>query len=176
MNGPIISQDLNASIKVLNDVIYNYFANSFGYSETIPDNNLVHKYKDETVKEMKKALRNLKSTNADPAEIKYVSSALRDKLRNNNNKNTQSDKNRDEPLNHNRYIERNLWGYVKNVLNKQHTELPSFSVTECLNYFTKTLAAIHPRKLFNIPSWIPKLCIQTSNLTLTRQPINKSQL
>ena len=29
---------------------------------------------------------------------------------------------------------------------------------ECLNYFRKILAEIHPTKLFQIPSWIPKLC------------------
>jgi hypothetical protein len=29
---------------------------------------------------------------------------------------------------------------------------------ECLNYFKKILAEIHPTKLFQIPSWIPKLC------------------
>ena len=28
---------------------------------------------------------------------------------------------------------------------------------QCLSYFTKTLAAIHPTKLFTIPSWIPAL-------------------
>ena len=35
----------------------------FGHTETIPDKNLINKYKDHTVKNLKKALRNLKSTN-----------------------------------------------------------------------------------------------------------------
>ena len=30
-------------------------------------------------------------------------------------------------------------------------------MTQCLSHFTKILAAIHPNKLFNIPSWIPAL-------------------
>ena len=34
---------------------------------------------------------------------------------------------------------------------------PSFSMTECAVYFTKTLAAVHPDKLFHIPSWILRL-------------------
>ena len=34
---------------------------------------------------------------------------------------------------------------------------PSFSMTECVVYFTKSLAAVHPGKLFHIPSWIPRL-------------------
>ncbi len=36
--------------------------------------------------------------------------------------------------------------------------LPSFTMSECLTYFRKTLAAIHCTTLFQIPSWIPKLC------------------
>ena len=35
--------------------------------------------------------------------------------------------------------------------------LPSFNLNQCLEYFTKTLTAIYPNKLFHIPSWIPKL-------------------
>ena len=31
-------------------------------------------------------------------------------------------------------------------------------MTECLDYFTKTLTATHQNKLFRIPSWIPRLC------------------
>jgi hypothetical protein len=50
-----------------------------------------------------------------------------------------------------------LWGYVKNVLYKEDTVFPSFSMTECAVYFTKTLAAVHLGKLFHIPSWIPRL-------------------
>jgi hypothetical protein len=73
LNGPIKSQDLNTSIQVLNDAIYNYFADTFGHTETIPDKNLINKYKEHTVKNLKKALRNLKSTNSDITELKYVS-------------------------------------------------------------------------------------------------------
>ena len=35
--------------------------------------------------------------------------------------------------------------------------LPTFTMPECLSYFTKILAKIHPNKVFNIPSWIPLL-------------------
>ena len=30
-------------------------------------------------------------------------------------------------------------------------------MAQCLAYFTKTLAAIHPNKLFSFPNWIPVL-------------------
>ena len=35
--------------------------------------------------------------------------------------------------------------------------LPTFTMPECLSYFTKILAKINPNKVFNIPSWIPLL-------------------
>ena len=157
LNGPIMPQELNTSIQVLNDTIYTYFADNFGNTETIPDESLINKYKDHTVKKLKKALANLKSSNSDPTEIKYVSRTLRDKLRNNNN-NTQTESSHDDTFNHDRYLQRNFWGYVKNVLGRKQTLFPSFTVLVCFNYFKKSLAAIHPEKLFPIPNWIPKLC------------------
>ena len=68
---PIAPQDINSKIKLLNDAV--------------PDQNLISKYKEHTVKELKKALQHLKSNKGNLGEIKYVSRALRDKLRNNSN-------------------------------------------------------------------------------------------
>ena len=103
-------------------------------------------------------MNTLKSTNADLTEIKYVARILRNKLRNHSNvQSTQTDLNYDEPFNHDKYIERNFWGYVKKVLNRKDAVLPTFSITQCVEYFTQTLAAVNPNKLFNIPNWIPVL-------------------
>ena len=154
-NDPITSQDLNSNIKLLNNIIYDYFAQNFGYSESVPDNSLLNKYKDYEIKDLKKALKTLKSTSGELDEIKYVSHILRDKLRSNNNNESSLDSS--QSLNHDKYIGKNFWGYVKNILSKKDTVLPSFNMTQCLSHFTKTLAAIHPNKLFNIPSWIPAL-------------------
>ena len=108
------------------------------------------------MKDLKKALKCLKlSTNPDITEIKYVSRVLRDKLRNSNN--TQTDTQQDQSFNHDKYFERNFWGYVKNVLASKRTVLPSFNMQDCTDHFRKTLLAIHPTKLFRIPSWIPTL-------------------
>ena len=60
-------------------------------------------------------------------------------------------------LNHDKYFQRNFWGYVKNVFEKKRSVLPTFTMSECFNYFSKTMAAIHPTKLFPLPSWIPPL-------------------
>ena len=154
-NDPITLQDLNSKIKLLNDAIYNYFANNYGHTETVPDKNMVAKYKEYTVKELKKALQNLKSRKGELIEIKYVSRTLRDRLRNNSN--DADDLNDSESFNHNKYLERSFWGYVKNIINRKDAVLPSFNMTDCLSYFSKSLAKINPNKLFVIPSWIPKL-------------------
>jgi hypothetical protein len=58
---------------------------------------------------------------------------------------------------YNNNIGRNFWGYIKNVINKKDSILPSFNVTDCFTYFSKSLAKINPNRLFNISSWIPKL-------------------
>ena len=42
---PITNHDLNLSIKHLNYTMYTYFANNFGFVESLPDNTLVNKYK-----------------------------------------------------------------------------------------------------------------------------------
>ena len=47
-------------VQVLNDMVNEYFVNTFGHSEMIHDKNLENKCKDWTVKEMKKALWNFK--------------------------------------------------------------------------------------------------------------------
>ena len=132
LNGPIMSQDFNSSIRHLNDTIYNYFFENFGNVESLPDIKLVGKYKDHSIKDLKKTLCDLKHTNSDVAEIEYVSRILRKKLRNLGDSQTQTDSN----FNHDKYIERSFWGYVKNVLNRGDTVFPSFSMTECIVHFT----------------------------------------
>ena len=157
-NGPIISQDIDSKIKHLNSVIYNYFANNFGHNATVPDKNMVDLYKEYTIKDLKKALQNLKSNNGDLNEIKYVSRTLRDKLRNNSINCINADVlNNTESFNHNKYLEQNFWGYVKNIFKRKDAVLPSFNMTDCLLYFSKSLAKINSNNLFVISSWIPKL-------------------
>jgi hypothetical protein len=125
-------------------MVYNYFADNFGHTEKIPDKALVDKYGDQTVKELKKSLKKLKLSSAEPREIKFVSRTLREKLRNasQNNLDDQTTQNDNEVFNHDNYIGRNLWGYVKNILNKNTSVLPTFSMIECLTYFKRTLSAI----------------------------------
>ena len=80
---------------------------------------------------------------------------MRDRLRNNSN--DADDLNDSESFNHNKYLERSFWGYVKNIINRKDAVLPSFNMTDFLSYFSKSLVKMNPNKLFVIPSWIPKL-------------------
>ena len=56
---------------------------------------------------------------------------------------------------HDEYIGKNFWVYVKNVLAKKRTLLPSFDKEQCTEFFLKSFSAINKSKLFCIPSWIP---------------------
>ena len=123
---------------------------------------MVAKYKDYTVKELKKALQNLKSNKGDLSEIKYVSRTLRDKLRNNNNDGLTSDSN--ESFNHDNYIGRNFWGYIKNVIKKKDSILPSFNVI--LNLWLKLILI----DCLTFPAGFQSYLIPKFNSTLTPPP------
>ena len=94
---------------------------------------MVNKYKDYKVKDLKKALKKLKSENSEPDEIKYVSHILRDQLRLNNNNNRSHEPSLDnnhgncQMLNHDKYVEKNFWGYIKNILNQYNHSMLQMS-------------------------------------------------
>ena len=152
LNPPITAQNLSSSIKLLNNTIYDYFSANFGQVAQATDERLIKKYGGKCKHDLKKSLKVLKhSANADIAEIKYVSCLLHDKLRNNT-----SQVNID-PMNHDYSISKNFWGYVKKIFNIKVEMLPSFSMDECFDYFTRTLLSLNPNRVFNLPSWIPTL-------------------
>ncbi|KXJ07397.1 hypothetical protein AC249_AIPGENE12732 [Exaiptasia diaphana] len=130
-NLPISAKDINLNIQQLNDVVYNYFAENYGYVDgPNADKNLIEKYKDHSVKALKKTLRNLKSSGGDLGEIKYVSRTLRDRLSKRDAHKSTGD---DDNINHDKFISKNFWGYVKHVFIKKQTVLPSFGMVECVN-------------------------------------------
>jgi hypothetical protein len=171
-DSPIKCQDLNASINLLNTTIYNYFAENFGYVERLPDDSLYDKYDNYSIKDLKKALKQLKSSNAELAEIRYVSRLVRNKLKTKAT-NVILPNNNDESFNHDKYLERNFWGYVKKVINYNESILPTFNIDDCLKYFKSVLTKINPNKIFQIPSWIPALPNPIMTLTLNHRHINK---
>ena len=52
-NAPIRNGDLNSSISILNNTIYNYFVENFGYVESFPDKLLKEKCENHNIKAQK---------------------------------------------------------------------------------------------------------------------------
>ena len=165
LNAPIRNADLNSPISILNNTIYNYIAENFGYVESLPDKSLKEKYENYNVKNLKKALKTLKTSKSNLAEIKYFSRLLRNKLDANTvNKATNT---ADESLNHDNYVERNFWAYVKNMFDRKDLVLSTFTMIECFTHFKNVLAKVNPNKLFKIPDWIPMIPDPINEFDLT---------
>ena len=131
------------------DIIYNYFKETCGVLDRDLNKDLDEKYSKHSSKELKKLLKSLKANESPLQEVKFVSHLLRSKLGKSNN----------NPIieNHDEYIAKNFWGFVKNVVSKEARLSPTFTKLQCINYFTKVLSSVLPNKRFAIPSWIPCL-------------------
>ena len=79
-------------------------------------------------------------------EIKYVSHMLRSKLRNQDLSHPSTN-----TVNQDRYVSKNFWGFVKNVIEKGSAVLPSLTRDHCTQLFINMLSVILPYKKFTIP-------------------------
>ena len=113
----------------------------------------VKKYESYTAKELKKTLKQLKLSNGDVMEIKFVAKKLRSILNKSNVSQCHTDKS--DALDHDNLIKKNFWGYVTRFFKKNSSSMPTFNLAQCASYFKKTFSAICPNKTFNIPNWIP---------------------
>ena len=77
--------NLNETIASMNSTIYNYFAENYGTVETDnkKDNDLLEKYGEFSVNNLKKEMKKLKRSNSDLRTIKFVSKSIRSKPKNN---------------------------------------------------------------------------------------------
>ena len=142
---------IDLTIEFMNNTIYNYFANLYGtINSTNHTNAFCGKYKHLTPKSLKHQLKELKMNDAPLQEIKYVSQFLRSKLKSQDSTHSSA-----TAVNQDRYVSKNLWGFVKNVIEKGSAVLPSFSRDHCTRFFITFFAAILPYKKFTIPHWIP---------------------
>jgi hypothetical protein len=115
----------------------------------------------------KKVLKKLKSDNGNLMEIKFVAKKLRNRLRTRADTDEQhADINASDEIDHNELINKNFWGYVKNIFTKKSDSLPTFDLAQFTAYFTRTFSAVIPNKIFNIPSWIPKFSSPTTPFNL----------
>ena len=142
---------MDSTIEFMNSTIYDYFANLYGtVNSTNHANTFCTKYKHLTTKSLKHTLKQLKMNEAPFEEIKYVSHLLRSKLRNQDLSQPYTN-----TVNQDRYVSKNFWGFVKNVIEKGSAVLPSFSRDHCTQFFIKMFSVILPYKKFTIPQWIP---------------------
>ena len=147
---PMDLSSIDQSIQSMNQAIYNYFRDTCGFVEEVNEE-LAAKYQDHATKELKKELQLLKRNGAPVIEIKYVSRVLRQRL------NSSASTVVKNISNHDNFISKSFWGYVKRVLRTSSTLLPSFSKDQCSQYFFKMFSSLSPCKNFSIPSWIPTL-------------------
>ena len=143
----IASSDLNATIIHMHTVIYDYFEKNFGAVKSMKLLELEKQYHAYSRHSLKSRLRYLKSTSADPAEIKVVSHLLRSRL--DKTKPNLKEGQVDET------IKKNFWGFFKSTFKQGTSLLPSFDITTCTNLFARTFSSINPFKYFEVPSWIP---------------------
>ena len=79
-NYPIKLLDLSSNISFMSTIIYNYCAQYHGFDDKNNDADLKTKYKDFSIKELKKALKQLKIANNNVQEITFVSRQIRYRL------------------------------------------------------------------------------------------------
>ena len=77
---PITADSLDHVIYNLNSIIYQYYKDSYGCVNNSSPSTFVSKYRDASVKDLKKRLKKLTLECVDISEIKYVSRLLRKKL------------------------------------------------------------------------------------------------
>ena len=142
---------IDLTIEFMNNTIYNYFANLYGtVNSTNHTNAFCGKYKHLTPKSLKHQLKELKMNDAPLQEIKYVSQLLRSKLKSQDSTHSSA-----TAVNQDRYVSKNLWGFVKNVIEKGSAVLPSFSLDHCTRFFITFLLQSFPTR--NLPYHIGSL-------------------
>ena len=62
LNPPVTVQNLNSSVELVNDTVYDYFSDNFGQVAQAPNGNLIMKYEGKSKNDLKKSLKILKRT------------------------------------------------------------------------------------------------------------------
>ena len=132
--------------------IYLYFETTYG-SVSSHVSPFEEKYQNKSNKELKSALRLLKSNRADLEEIKYVSKLIRSSLKNKQDSNFGLDQ-----INLEKNFLHKFWSTCHDVFNKATNSLPTFSIVDCEHFFRRVLTTTNVSR-FIVPGWIPRLCI-----------------
>ena len=140
-----ITGNLDTFVQEAQDKIYDYFRETHVKKDS---SHLHSKYKEQSVKSLKRCLTQLKQTNGEIEEIRFVSKLIRSKL------------SKREPVSVNDNLTERLklkfWSTCHDLFNKATNSIPTFTIEICEKYFQKVLECIHSSR-FLIPGWIPKL-------------------
>ena len=140
----------------MNHTIYGFLAKNYGLVERGHDIDieLEDTYKNFSKQQLKKELSRLKKFESDNVnKVKFVARLLRKMLAGNLNSTSKV-----TAIGHNAEITKNFWKYVKNYVEgeKSDNQKPSFGKKKCVDYFKSAFKSLSPRRLFVIPSWMPR--------------------
>ena len=171
LTSDINRDNLNESIASMNSTIYNYFVENYGAVETDnkKDNDLLEKYGEFNVNNLKKERKKLKRSNSDLRTIKFVLKRIRSKLKNNSEEPVSKHKDTIYAADHYEFIKHSgVWKYAEKFLNMSNNILASFNKEVCTTYFKKVFRKIKPNVFFRTPSWIPRFdpCLLHSILNI----------
>ena len=145
--GDIKDYNSMETVERMNNVIYNYFVETYGAVRNKNDDKGLHdKYRDFSKHQLKKELRNLQK---DVYVIKYVSKLLRNVT---NKKNSSIIYITD----HDKEIKENFWGYTKSFLEKDDSKKRTFTKQTCTNFFKRVFNSTTSLFRFATPSWFTK--------------------
>ena len=130
--------------------IYLYFETTYG-SVSSHVSPFEGKYQNKSTKELKSALKLLKSNRANLDEIKYVSKLIRSSLKNKQDNNFGLDQ-----INLEKSLLHKFWSTCHDLFNKATNSLPTFSIVDCEHFFRRVLTTTNVSR-FIVPGWIPRL-------------------
>ena len=140
--------DINAEIRNVQNVIYNYFAENNGTVGEESDE-FKQRYNKLSKRQLKNELRNLKNQN-DPNNdrvIRYISKLIRSKYT----------KKVFEERDHKSEIRKNFWKYCKETFEKpKDNTLPDFDEKTCRDYFRKSYKK-ESKHINGFPTWMKML-------------------
>ena len=101
---------IDANIALMNTTIYNYFRDTYGIIEDPVNTEPKDKYKDSSIRVLKRDLKNLENINTPVHEIQYVARLILGRLANPKSTGTSS------YADHDKSITRRSWDYVKRTI------------------------------------------------------------
>ena len=133
-------KNIGDSILKMNEILYNYFKNTYGIVDTINQTTWKDKYEPLQNKDLKSCLRTLKRNQALYSEIQYFSWLQRSRIIQKPVSNVDDQ------------IKGNFWQYVKQSFNHEIALLPTFNASMCTEFFGKFFVAKNHVSSFTIPN------------------------